>query len=74
MTGMWWFKRQPEKPLREQLTDGREALVNQIAILEAGPIRPVPGEAAQMLAQAAELRLMLGEIEREMAEPEPPNT
>ena len=56
IAGMWWLKRQPEKFLREQLTDARDALTNQIAILEAGPLKPEPGEWAQMRAQAQALR------------------
>jgi hypothetical protein len=71
---MWWHKHtDPEKPLREQLTDAREALINQIAILDLGPLRGAPGEAAQFRAQAAELRDMLSEIEAQLSSMETPN-
>ena len=71
IAGMWWLKRQPEKFLREQLTDARDALTNQIAILEAGPLKPEPGEWAQMRAQATDLHVMLGDVESQLAELEP---
>ena len=64
---MSWFKPKPEKPLREQLEEARQALLNQIAVLEAGPTRMEPGESQYMQAQAAELRTMLREIEAELA-------
>jgi hypothetical protein len=64
---MSWFKRQPEKPLREQLEEARQALLNQISVLEAGPARMEPGEGQFMQAQASDLRTMLREIEEELA-------
>ena len=67
---MTWFKRKPEKPIREQLVEARETLIHQIAILEAGPAKGYVGEAEYMRAEAAGLRETLREIERELAKPE----
>lgn len=64
---MSWFKRKPEKPLREQLVEARETPINQIAILEAGPAKSEPGAPDYMRAQAAGLRERLCEIEGELA-------
>ncbi len=71
---MWWHKHtSPEKPLHEQLTDAHEALINQIAILDAGPLRGYPDASAQFASQAGELRTMLKEIESRLEELEPPS-
>jgi uncharacterized membrane protein YccC len=64
---MSWFKRKPEKPLRQQLMDARDALIDQIAILQAGPAKSEPGAAEYMADQAATLRETLREIEEELA-------
>lgn len=63
IAAMWWFKRQPEKPMREQLLDARATLIAQIETLERGPVRSLPTEWQSMQAQAAELRVVLAEIE-----------
>ncbi|HEY5410127.1 MAG TPA: hypothetical protein VIJ94_05305 [Caulobacteraceae bacterium] len=68
---MGWFEHKPEKPLRQQLEEAREALLEQIAVLEAGPARMEPGEGHFMQAQAAGLRAMLRDIEGELAKAEP---
>ena len=65
---MWWSKQQSEVSLREQLISARAALINQIAILEAGPLRSLPGESEQFRAQAADLRTMLEQIEDRLSE------
>ena len=70
---MSWFKRKPERPLREQLVEARETIISQIAILEGGPAKFEPGEAEYMMAQAAGLRETLREIEGELAKTESPN-
>jgi hypothetical protein len=72
---MWWFKNRapkPEKPLRRQLLDARDALVDQIAVLEGGPAALGKSMAGgYMQDQAAELRRTLSEIEEQLRELKP---
>ena len=75
---MWpWSKKPDEKPLREQLIEAREALVNQIAILEAGPSYLITADAIYgrhmradaLKATLAEIREQLASLEADEAGP-----
>jgi hypothetical protein len=70
---MSWFKRKPEKPLREQLVDARATLQREIEILAAGPIPGSYGSLAYDRQRADVLRGTLAEIEQQLADIEAGN-
>jgi len=69
MWSMWWKKKPaPEKSLREQLFDARQALENQIANLEAGPSYMITPDAIHgRLMRSGPLRKTLSEINEQIA-------
>jgi hypothetical protein len=69
---MWWFKRRPEKPLREQLIEARNSLRREIEIPDAGPA-PGPasfGSRRYDQERANVLRGTLAEIEQQLVKVE----
>ncbi len=72
---MWpWSKKTDEKPLREQLITAREALVSQIAFLEAGPSYLItPDSIHSRHLRAGELKATLAEINEQISSLEAEN-
>jgi hypothetical protein len=72
---MWWFKAGPERPIREQLIEARDAVRRQIEVLQAGPSSVGKGggfiDNRPMIAQ---LSATLAEIEQNLVDlgPEEP--
>ena len=68
---MHWFKPHPEKHLRQQMLEARDNLLHQIDVLQGGALYPGGGGAgAYMQAEADGLKVMLEEIETELARTE----